>query len=470
MDGYGKVAPEGSVLNGHASAVADVEFSPFMDNWLASTGGDGKVNVWQLPEHPSQLSTHVNSNTAPMASFDLGAPGRCINWHPTVKEMVVNSNVANEVSMLDVTTSSTVTTMTFRGDRNCVNNVAFNFDGSLLAVGCKDDSIKVLDPRIGGESLRTSADTTIGRNLHVDWVYDPYSFESDTGSVFSGRNSRDSSCILSVSSVKGNRMIQIWDIRNIDTPVHTSIIDNGSGQLYPMWDYSLGVCFIFGKGDTIVRAYDINTSDLLSSDSTSMKSSPSTKSSGSIVTCSKACEFRPSGMGTASALAGMGILPKKSIDVRSVECLRVLKLNSNDVMVPTTYKVPKAAHLKPYFADDIYNPIRTYDPAQAVSLSTYQSYLCSPSDSDVYDTILPKSMDMCPTDMTRSSQRPQEETVKKSSSDVFLKQKLEAEREQQLKDDNFARLSALATNYAAHNQNYSMGNKDEVDSDDNWDD
>ena len=209
------------------------------------------------------------------------------------------------------------------------------------------------------------------------------------------------------------------------------------------------------------------------SEGASLKSSASTKSSSStIVTCTKACEFRPTGMGSASALAGMGILPKKSIDVRNVECLRVLKLNGNDVMVPTTYKVPKAANLKPFFADDIYNPIRTYDPAQAVSLSAYTSFLSSSAaDVSLYDSILPQSFNLCPVDMTPVSQRPQEQTAKKkSSTDVFLKQKLEAEREQQLKDDNFARLSALATNYAAYNKNESMGNKDEVDSDDNWDD
>jgi WD40 repeat protein len=49
-----------------------------------------------------------------------------------------------------------------------VANVAFNYDGNLAALACKDRQVRVLDLRAGSVSLSTPSGS-LGRNLRSEW-------------------------------------------------------------------------------------------------------------------------------------------------------------------------------------------------------------------------------------------------------------------------------------------------------------
>lgn len=70
------------------------------------------------------------------------------------------------------------------------NNVSFNYDGSVIAVSCKDRVIRLVDPRydhLAGSTIESNDKANVlGRNLAVTWCF--------------SNTVKSSSCILSVST------------------------------------------------------------------------------------------------------------------------------------------------------------------------------------------------------------------------------------------------------------------------------
>jgi coronin-7 len=115
-----------------------------------------------------------------------------------------------------------------------------------------------------------------------------------------------------------------------------------------MFDEGLKTIFVAGKGDTILRSYELV--DLLSN-----QDHLSAQSLLDRVYCEKSCEFKSAGL---EPIAGVCLLPKRACDFRNIEVARILKLTSDSV-VPISYKVPRADHLKSYFHDDIFPAVRS---------------------------------------------------------------------------------------------------------------
>ena len=121
----------------------------------------------------------------------------------------------------------------------------------------------------------------------------------------------------------------------MQSPFSTQVIDSASGILYPMFDEDTGLVMVVGKGDTVIRFYELSNS---SSSSTFLKS------------CEYSCV-------PAEPISGACVLPKSLCDHRNVEVMRVLKLTESSV-APVSFILPRAESLKSYFQDDLFPPTR----------------------------------------------------------------------------------------------------------------
>jgi len=87
------------------------------------------------------------------------------------------------------------------------------------------------------------------------------------------------------------RTLHVFDPRQLSEPLCTRVMDDGSGQLLPMWDDSMGCVVIAGKGDTILRCYELATllaADLPGTGAGETETEPLRRMAA---TCEKACEF-----------------------------------------------------------------------------------------------------------------------------------------------------------------------------------
>lgn len=193
-------------------------------------------------------------------------------------------------------------------DSAAVSNVSFSYDGTLLALACKDERvIRIVDPRAGKVVLE-SEQGAVGRNLRVAWCC----------SSSSGSGGGSFEPLVSASN-SGTRELHLWDVRKLGVPLHKRSIDDGAGQLFLAWDEGLGTLFVAGKGDTLIRGYEVvNLSELGEAESTS---SSSTDENGTpAVMLDKSMEH---GMGSQEPYAGFCMLPKRACDVRNIEvCTR----------------------------------------------------------------------------------------------------------------------------------------------------
>eukprot|EP00601_Ochromonadales_sp_CCMP2298_P034828 CAMPEP_0173351316 /NCGR_PEP_ID=MMETSP1144-20121109/15388_1 /TAXON_ID=483371 /ORGANISM="non described non described, Strain CCMP2298" /LENGTH=334 /DNA_ID=CAMNT_0014299393 /DNA_START=31 /DNA_END=1035 /DNA_ORIENTATION=+ len=332
--------------------------------------------------------------------------------------------------------------------------MSFDYDGRLVAVAGKDRAVRIVDARAGrvvscteegaSHSLagsRTSTTGVIGRNLRVAWCA-----------------ASASTPLLTVSAgSSGLRQMHLWDPRSLSLPLLTKALDSASGQLLPLWDEDMRTLFLAGKGDTVVRSFE-----LLFLEETTAASSPAPSQFPFAV--EKSTDFQTS----SEPIAGLCLLPKRCCDVGSVEVARLLKLTSS-AMLPLSYKVPRAAHLSGFFHDDVYPPTRS-----RTALATLADWTDLSADVCVFTPLLES---LQPADMVALSDAPKvaAPSTQRSKVDSFKLEREAAAQEASARDDQFRRLQRLAQENAVYNVNRSGGGvggevKEEVDSDDNWSD
>lgn len=303
----------------------------------------------------------------------------------------------------------------------------------------------------------------------------------------SARNLRVSWCarsatqdpLVSVSAGShGLRQISLWDPRSLAQPITTKSVDNASGQLFPMFDEGLNTVFLAGKGDTVVRAYEI--ASLSAAAAVEAGGSTPTPATNGDYLMEKACDFQTS----REPIAGVCLLPKRVCDVRSVEVARLLKLTADSV-VPLHFRVPRAEHLQNYFHDDVFPPVRARHTEVTVSdwehAPRSEYHVANPLFTPLRESLRPE-------DMTNVSEKPAEPapSASKSKIESFRNKIAQDKEEERERESQFARLQQLAVQNAQYHRNLSGGaapkrigsvvvhnpqqQSDEEDSDDNWDD
>jgi coronin-7 len=258
----------------------------------------------------------------------------------------------------------------------------------------------------------------------------------------------------------------------MQTPLITKAIDSASGQLFPLFDETMNSVFLVGKGDTVLRTYE-----MLFLEENVPGAMPSM--------LEKSTDFQSS----IEPVAGICMLPKRTCDVRNVEVARLLKLTT-DALIPISFRVPRADHLKAYFHDDLYPPIRA-----ARSLATAPEWASEDTDVAIFQPILESLQPEGMAAISASTPDPTPSSTK-SKVDSFKLAQQKAEEESKLRESNFNRLQQMAVQNAQYNRNVSGGTAsaalqaantaaasagstkssaaaaavEEVDSDDNWDD
>jgi len=180
--------------------------------------------------------------------------------------------------------------------------------------------------------------------------------------------------MLSVGfSKNSNRVIKLWDIKNLSVPLSELKVDSGSGLITPYYDPDTGVVFMCGKGEGNIKMFEINDEDPCIHYLTSYESNVPAN--------------------------GIALLPKKSCNVKECEIASWLKLTL-DFVEPLHLCVPRTK--MEFFQDDLFPPTRD----TSVPVLTADQWFGGKSEE-------PTTINLKPSDMEPLSQAPVEKKEKK---------------------------------------------------------
>mmetsp|Transcript_7319 Transcript_7319/g.21626 ORF Transcript_7319/g.21626 Transcript_7319/m.21626 type:complete len:446 (-) Transcript_7319:62-1399(-) len=301
---FGAFAPGTPVIAGHKSAVLDFDFNTFHEHIIASASEDSTIKVWGIP--PEGLTETV---TDPLV--DLHGHGRkvtLLRFHPTANNVLGSVSGDFSVKIWDIEKGGEISTMGCH--EQLIQDFVWDFEGKMWATSCKDKKVRLGDPRANAVAAEV-----------------PTAHEGAKSSklAFLGAWDRFASVGFTKQS---QRQIKFWDVKKLDSPVHTISLDQSSGVIMPYYDVDTRILYTCGKGDGNIRYFEC--------------------------TPDKPWAFALSEHRSRTASKGVCFLPKRGLDVMKCETARCLKLvsqNGQGSVEPLSFIVPRKSDA---FQDDLY--------------------------------------------------------------------------------------------------------------------
>lgn len=292
-----RFGPSPPVLNVHRAAVLDWDFSPFMENLIATGDDSGVVKITAFPEHG--LTAHVEEASATLEGHQkkIGF----LHWHPVANNILASSSYDNTIKLWDAEKSVEKLSIAFEDNPQ---SFEWNHNGSLLGVSVKDKTIRILDPRNSnqghsGPALQGSKPT------RLVWL------EGEKVAVVG-------------FSANSTRQAVIFDSRKLDTPITFIDIDQSAGVLMCFFDPDTGILFMAGKGDGNIRYYESISEEPYLYPLSEFRSNEATK--------------------------GFCFTPKRFCDTKTCEIGHGLRL-CKEYIEPISFQVPRKSDL---FQEDLY--------------------------------------------------------------------------------------------------------------------
>ncbi|NXD93894.1 COR2A protein, partial [Chaetorhynchus papuensis] len=317
----GKLDPHYPKVCGHKGNVLDIKWNPFNDFVIASCSEDATIKIWDIPNQLLQRNITIPKKDLIGHARRVGL----IEWHPTAENILFSSGYDYKIMIwnLDVTEavlSNPVKILDVHQD--VVLSMSFNTNGSLLATACRDRKIRVIDPR-AGKVLQEASCKSHKANKVL--------FLGNMEKLFS-----------TGTSWWNNRQIALWDQNDLSVPLLEEDLDGSSGLLFPVYDSDTRMLYVVGKGDGNIRYYEI---------------SPEKPYLNYLM------EYR-----SHLPQKGMGMMPKRGLDVAACEIFRFYKLiPTRNLIEPISMIVPRRSET---YQADIY-PLT----AAAVPALTAQQWL-----------------------------------------------------------------------------------------------
>ncbi|XP_029909628.1 coronin-2A isoform X1 [Myripristis murdjan] len=312
----GKVDPHHPKVSGHRGNVLDIKWNPFNDYCIASCSEDTTVKVWEIPPHGVFKNLTVPWKELQGHSRRVGL----IEWHPTANNVLFSTAYDYQVMIWnldcpDQVIKNPVRTISHHTD--VVLSMSFNTDGSLLATTCKDKRIRLMEPRTGNLLQDANCKTHKAHKVLI------------LGNL---------KMLLTTGSSRWNaRQMALWDQENLSVPLLQEDVDGVSGLLFPFYDPDTSMLYIAGKGDGNIRYYEITQEKPFVHYLTEYRSLMPQK--------------------------GMGVMPKRGLDVSSCEVFRFYKLVTiKSLIEPLSMIVPRRSES---YQEDIYPMTAGNKPAMS---------------------------------------------------------------------------------------------------------
>ncbi|XP_045902738.1 coronin-2A isoform X2 [Micropterus dolomieu] len=310
----GKVDPHHPRVSGHRGNVLDIKWNPFNDYCIASCSEDTTVKVWEIPPHGVFKTLTVPWKELQGHSRRVGL----IEWHPTANNILFSTAYDYQVMIWNLDCPEQVIknpVRTISHHTDVILSMSFNTDGSLLATSCKDRKVRLIETRSGNLLQEANCKTHKASKVLI------------LGNM---------KMLLTTGTSRWNdRQMALWDQDDLSVPLLQENLDGSSGVLFPFYDPDTHMLYIVGKGDGNIRYYEISSEKPYLHYLTEYRSHLPQK--------------------------GMGVMPKRGLDVSSCEVFRFYKLVTiKSLIEPLSMIVPRRSES---YQEDIYPMTAANKPA-----------------------------------------------------------------------------------------------------------
>ncbi|XP_791382.3 coronin-1B [Strongylocentrotus purpuratus] len=301
---------------GHKAPVIDIAWSPFEDDMIASCDENGVIMIWKIPEEGV-----TSPMEEPLVMQDLHQK-RCslIKWHPLAKNVILSCGVDLKIVVWNMDEG------TAEVEIDCpdiVQDMCWSPDGKTFATGSKDKKIRVYEGR-SGKLLQELPGHASPREMRIMILKDDR--------------------LLSTGFTKESRReYRIWDLKDTSDSLYEDSLDQTSAPLNILYDPDINIVYLVGKGDCVIRYYEVNDEEPhFHYLSTYQSSSPQ---------------------------RGMGFMPKRGLNVNACEIARMYKVTLSSggaigAVEPLSMIIPRKSEL---YQADIYPDTLANEPAVSAS-------------------------------------------------------------------------------------------------------
>lgn len=311
------------IVTGHAGAVMDMDWNPFDDTMLATASEDTTIKIWQIPEDwepQDEKGIALKGTDLSESLLDLKGHQKkvtLLRYHPTADGGLLSTSADTSVKIWDVESAAEVQSCEMT--ESLIHDIIWDYKGDNFAFSAKDKHIRLVDAR--SNELTAKIEKAHEGNKSCKLVY-----LGDSGKLLSCGASR-----------QNGREMKVWDIANLEKPLHTENVDTAAGGMIPLYDHDTKVLYLAGKGDGIVRLYEFED---------------------------KAPYIFKLSDGFRSNTPGKGYctVPKRGLDIMKHETVRMLKVTNSDGVQPLNFYVPRKSM---DFQDDIFPDTASSTPAHS---------------------------------------------------------------------------------------------------------
>lgn len=222
---------------GHSSEITDLSFDRYNPNRISSGSDDGSFIVWWIPE--AGLTEDLSEFQCQLKASQRRAVQS--EWHPSAADILIGVNV-DSINIFNVGTEETIRSIDTSSMSDQIFNISLNYNGTKVAATFKDKKLRIFDLMNGNKV--TEFNTHGGsKTIKCAWVTQAY----------------DDDIIVTTGATKMSaREICAWKISKPDEPIATENLGNASASLYVFYDNDTKLLIFFGKGEGVVKFYEID--------------------------------------------------------------------------------------------------------------------------------------------------------------------------------------------------------------------
>jgi len=314
----GRVGGNMKTINVHKGKCLDFDFHPFIPNIIATVSEDTTCAITKFPIEG--LSENISKPTVHLKDKHMK---KChlMKWHPTANNIISTSAWDRTIKLWNIETEDCVASYDDLDEQTfCLE---WNRDGSLLAASTKSKSLLMIDPRDASTAVTTPDIVGGKKSSKVFWV-PTYGWIGVCG-----------------FSKNAKRVLKIFDLKKMDTPLYNTTIDQQASVNMPYYDEDTHMLYTAGKGDGSIIYYElVNDKKII---------------------------YQLGSYRDTEPQKGGGWVPKHGMDTKKCEVARFMKLTRNSV-TPISFVVPRKTGATIH-QEDIYP--NTIAPLPAMTADEY---------------------------------------------------------------------------------------------------
>ncbi|EAR92825.3 coronin (macronuclear) [Tetrahymena thermophila SB210] len=264
-----------SQIRAHTSHITDFKFLPYQENTVATASQDATIKFWHIDDDNSKdIDTPLTTLSGHALKINLIAP------HNSAKGILASASYDKTIKVWNTEESKDV--LTINQGSNYALCLEWSHDGSILGSTWNDKQVRIIDPR------------------QQTFVKEFGAHQSTRAQKMAFLGNTSYFVTTGFDQVQ-KRQLFLWDIRNTSSNIKVEGCSQAQGVLHPYYDSDLGILYLNGKGEGLVRLFEYQNGTL------------TTHQNDVMVT---------------DTTKGYGFLPKYAVDTHQNEVCRLVKLCS----------------------------------------------------------------------------------------------------------------------------------------------